>query len=678
MFFSLPFLQSYCLEITIVCFVFFNLFSAIDSVCVVASSGFGNNVIPNSSIVPYTNFSTLKSQRENCLRYLNRSINSEPNQRKNAKKHFIRSTCSLNDDLDLRDDESLKSLFEQEDMRGEVTSGTKKFFKAISSFPRSKIKRFHKSKQKKTKPDSVTVSLIKSIIESDALLDRVSETDETADPYYEEPKLRYVDGHLESFDDSLSSTDSSSDIEDTSDVSSINVISQGGSIRSKSDDESSNLENDIISKRSKIRFQRNNSSGSKSNDSFDNTNVIHTPYDTESSSDTVTLSDVKVISNYSKREKSPKYLSGFQHNYNRFGLKRSDTPPLSDMDLIVFKENNIIFKETIFSPGAPVKLIVTEPSLDNSDDVDINMANSNQVSDEINKNHDNVQCNTKNKINSEEILCGIRNFDYNIKADDFEFKSTSKNNNSLSQSKSSNITPVAKTDQFNNNAFNNSLNYIDKSVNISENNPFVFPTNFNLPVTTDSNNDPMPLLTKSSDPAQNLSSSDANSFNSPSFCAANKIINNNMNDIFTNNNYYNNAPINTEISLEESSKNNANNLNPVTLLVKSNSDSGLLLKQPETCSSISSVLTPKVPSSRVNQQIDENQVAVVNMLRPGSQSAAANNNIIVTSNVTTSSGLSQPAVSVTKSSQSPAKLNPIPGIIHRRSSDSDLSITPKG
>ncbi|XP_075226369.1 C2 domain-containing protein 5 isoform X2 [Lycorma delicatula] len=65
-----------------------------------------------------------------------------------------------------------------------------------------------------------------------------------------------------------------------------------------------------------------------------------------------------------------------------------------------------------------------------------------------------------------------------------------------------------------------------------------------------------------------------------------------------------------------------------------------------------------LPTDELNQQ-EESQAAVTS-IRP-----------------TQVTGQSQPPVAAIKSSQSPAKLNPIPGI-HRRSSDSDLSITPKG
>ncbi|XP_039297493.1 C2 domain-containing protein 5 isoform X2 [Nilaparvata lugens] len=269
-----------------------------------------------------------------------RSYSSDPFSYRPIKTRYCRSTKSLSDEI--IDNSTLKSLLDQEDQRGEPSSGTQKFFRAISLFPKTKMKQAFKLKQpRKQNPPETIAFLIKSVMESGAILDRVSESDEHADLYFDDtPKLKYDDGHLLPVDDfSSSSSDSSlSELEDASDVSSINVISQT-SMRSKSDEEP------LIE------------SGSVSDSS--RTSDPSTP----------------------RLRRPPTSTNPID----------GGTPPLSEMDFIVpvsstsSSHNTTIYEETIISKEGGLKLTVTQPSLD-SDMVDDNI--SFNYNDENNEDYD--------------------------------------------------------------------------------------------------------------------------------------------------------------------------------------------------------------------------------------------------------------------------------------------------
>ncbi|XP_054270265.1 uncharacterized protein LOC128991428 isoform X2 [Macrosteles quadrilineatus] len=301
---------------------------------------------------------------------------------------------SFSDNVPPCDNVSLKVLFEQEDMRGETVSSHKKIFERLSSFPKRKFRALRSNStgnfSKKipfirSKSDNVASSLIRSIMDPNAFLDRVPEGEEGESRHSDADSvihaLRYEDGHLVPI--SSSSSDSSdSDVGDISDVSSMSSTSKEytkiETDRNKclkalaSINKSTSIDNSMAS--SKTDEEVFEKDGIKINNSMkpgfaSSVHVVLTPDNDVESHQYSSL--VKFKDSPSPPPKQKNVLTSLLrqdsfdvNSENR--RKRSDTPPLSEMDpFMKFSfEGKSRYKETFYGSNTPVKRVFKQPSLD--------------------------------------------------------------------------------------------------------------------------------------------------------------------------------------------------------------------------------------------------------------------------------------------------------------------------
>lgn len=324
------------------------------------------------------------------------------------------------------DNISLKVLFEQEDMRGERVSSRKKIFERLSSFPKRKFKAFQersgmafyrKVSYLRSKSENVATSLVRSVMDPKAFsLDRVAEVEEISESKLSDSDsvihpLRYDDGHLVPISSS-SSDSSSSDSGDTSDISSVSTSTQDFSRRESSDvkstkflslnNQSTSVDNSISSGKAADDDDDGDDDGDdEEDDDVDDDgvddeqsgkeNIEHYAFPKKnlfSSSVHVGAPNTELnsfqrnqFSTLAKFEDSPsppkdrikclKLVRQISFDVGKERLSnivfnRSDTPPLSEMDPYI--EINVTKKrnsyETLIGKQSPVKLIITQPSLD--------------------------------------------------------------------------------------------------------------------------------------------------------------------------------------------------------------------------------------------------------------------------------------------------------------------------
>lgn len=321
------------------------------------------------------------------------------------------------------DNISLKVLFEQEDMRGERVSSRKKIFERLSSFPKRKFKAFQersgmafcrKVSYLRSKSENVASSLVRSVMDPKAFsLDRVAEVEEISESKLSDSDsvihpLRYDDGHLVPISSS-SSDSSSSDSGDISDISSVSTSTQDFSRRESSDlkstkflslnNQSTSVDNSISS--GKAADDDDDDDGDDEDDddvddndvdeqsgkekmehyAFPKTNLFNSSVHVVVSDNELNTFQQNQYSTLAKFEDSPsppkdriKCLTlvrqiSFDVCKERLSnnvFNRSDTPPLSEMEPYI--EINVTKKrnsyETLLGKQSPVKLIITQPSLD--------------------------------------------------------------------------------------------------------------------------------------------------------------------------------------------------------------------------------------------------------------------------------------------------------------------------
>ncbi|KAG8308831.1 hypothetical protein J6590_100177 [Homalodisca vitripennis] len=325
---------------------------------------------------------------------------------------------SFSDNVPEYDNVSLKALFEQEDMRGEPVSNRKKIFERLSSFPKRKFRALRtnsggsvsrRTPFVRSKSENVASVLIRSIMDPNAfLLARVPETEEISDSNKSFDSesivhpLRYDDGHLVPISSS-SSDISSSDIEDISDDISSNSTSTQDYSLLESDkgkhsklNTSTSVDNSITSRNEDDLAERINTSTSfdnsitskvdeglveKEDDSLNIlkpnvfTSSVHVVItgdsDVEDNNQTQYSSFVKFKDSPSPPVKVRSIISNLKRQESfdtTFGIrKRSDTPPLSEMDpYMKFKpvEELNYSIGTLHKAKSAASLTVTQPSLD--------------------------------------------------------------------------------------------------------------------------------------------------------------------------------------------------------------------------------------------------------------------------------------------------------------------------
>lgn len=307
---------------------------------------------------------------------------------------------------------SRKKIFER------LSSFPKRKFKAFQE--RSGMAFYRKVSYLRSKSENVATSLVRSVMDPKAFsLDRVAEVEEISESKLSDSDsvihpLRYDDGHLVPISSS-SSDSSSSDSGDTSDISSVSTSTQDYSRRESSDVKSTkflSLNNQCTSVDNSISSGKaaddddDDDGDDEEDDDVDDNDVDDDDVDDEQSGKeniehyafpktNLFNSSVHVVaphnelnsfqqnqySTLAKFEDSPsppkdriKCLTlvrqvSFDVGKERLSnivFNRSDTPPLSEMDPYI--EINVTEKrnsyETLFGKQSPVKLIITQPSLD--------------------------------------------------------------------------------------------------------------------------------------------------------------------------------------------------------------------------------------------------------------------------------------------------------------------------
>lgn len=320
-------------------------------------------------------------------------VGYKPKRLKHHKHKFI-------DNVPECDNISLKVLFEQEDMRGEPISNRKKIFERLSSFPKRKLRELRSTSglvlSKKvpyfrSKSEGVASSLIRSIIDTTAFsLDLVPEAEEHSDTDSVIHPFKYDDGHLVPMSSS-SSDSSSSDSDDISDISSsVSTSTQEYSRMDSGKDKhlhmlttnnkSTSFDNSITSSKmeDELSDKEDYDNQEKINKFTSSVHIMLSPDNefrpdhcnqfsslVEFSEDTLQpRSTMKNRTGSLIRQLS--FDKTLRHKKFDHLQKRSDTPPLSEMDpYIDFSSKPIKYsEETVFSTMAPIKVLVTQPSLD--------------------------------------------------------------------------------------------------------------------------------------------------------------------------------------------------------------------------------------------------------------------------------------------------------------------------
>lgn len=317
----------------------------------------------------------LRRSRSPFVRQHSQPMGTKPKK----QKHTALSTQSLTDSTSIFGDVSLKSLFEQEDMRGESSSSSQRLFHAISSFPRKKIRAL-KTRSKigytRSKSDRVASALIRSIIDNRSFLDRVSESDEHRTQDKDSVlDLRYDDGHLIPTDSQSSSDCSSSDIEDVSSASSTTQ-----EVLTLDFDAEQNRQDKIHSKTTPFDFSIASDTiihDKKLDDNEENITMLALkPSTVHVLSDLNSENGIKTFSNLVQFDSSPKCLrksttnllrqKSFDETFMDKKLKRSNTPPLSEMDpyMKFSLDEKMNYQETFFTNDSSMQLTVTSPSFE--------------------------------------------------------------------------------------------------------------------------------------------------------------------------------------------------------------------------------------------------------------------------------------------------------------------------